>query len=52
MEKKLDPIIDEIVNGKDFGKSQTEIQTVEWIEELEFLQKKVRFFQLLIFQTI
>ena len=37
-EEDIDIVIDEIVNSKDFGKSDTEIETFESIEELKFPQ--------------
>ena len=37
-EKDLDLVIDEIVNNKDFQKSDTEIETFDNIEELKFPQ--------------
>ena len=38
-EEDIDIVIDEIVNNKDFQKSDTEIETYESIEELEFPQE-------------
>ena len=38
-EEDIDLVMDEIVNDKDFEKSDTEIQTYESIEELKFLQE-------------
>ena len=38
-EEDKDIVIDEIVNNKDFGKSDTEIETYESIQELKFPQK-------------
>ena len=37
-EKDIDTVIEEIVNNKDFEKSDTEIQTYESIEDLKFPQ--------------
>ena len=37
-EADIDVVIDEIVNNKDFEKSDTEVQTYESIEELKFPQ--------------
>ena len=38
-EEDIDIVIDEIVNNKDFEKSDTEIETYENIEELKFPQE-------------
>ena len=38
-EEDLDLVIEEIVNNKDFEKSNTEIETYESIEELKFPQE-------------
>ena len=38
-EEDIDIVIEEIVNNKDFGKSNTEIETYESIEELKFPQE-------------
>ena len=38
-EKDIDVVIEEIVNNKDFEKSNTEIETYESIEELKFPQE-------------
>ena len=38
-EQNFDIVIDEIVNNKDFEKSDTEIETYESIEELKFPQE-------------
>ena len=38
-EEDIDIVIEEIVNNKDFRKSDTEIQTYESIEELKFPQE-------------
>ena len=38
-EEDIDVVIEEIVNNKDFEKSNTEIKTYESIEELKFPQK-------------
>ena len=38
-EEDIDVVIDEIVNNKDFEKSDTEIETYESIEELEYPQE-------------
>ena len=37
-EEDIDVVIEEIVNNKDFEKSNTEIETFESIEELKFPQ--------------
>ena len=38
-EEDIDVVIDEIVDNKDFNKSDTQIETYESIEELKFLQE-------------
>ena len=38
-EEDIDIVIEEIVNNKDFQKSDTEIETYESIEELKFHQE-------------
>ena len=38
-EEVIDIVIDEIVNNKDFEKSNTEIETYESIEELKYPQE-------------
>ena len=38
-EETIDIVIDEIVNNKDFEKSDTEIQTYDSIEDLKFPQE-------------
>ena len=38
-EEDIDVVIEELVNNKDFEKSDTEIETYESIEELKFLQE-------------
>ena len=38
-EEDIDVVIEEIVNNKDFGKSNAEIETYESIEELKFPQE-------------
>ena len=38
-EEDIDTVIDELVNNKDFEKSNTEIETYESIEELKFPQE-------------
>ena len=38
-EEDIDVVIEEIVHNKDFGKSDTEIETYESIEELKFPQE-------------
>ena len=37
-EEDIDIVIEEVVNNKDFGKSDTEVETFESIEELKFPQ--------------
>ena len=39
IEEDFDVVFEEIVNNKDFEKSDTEIETYEWIEELKFPQE-------------
>ena len=39
-EEDIDVFIEEIVNNKDFEKSDTEIETYESIEELNFFSRK------------
>ena len=41
IEEDIDVVIEEIVNNKDFEKSDTEIETYESIEELKFPQEYV-----------
>ena len=38
-EEDIDVVIDELVNNKDFEKSNTEIETYESIEEIKFPQE-------------
>ena len=38
-EEEIDTVIDEIVNNKDFNKSDTEIETYETIEKLKYPQE-------------
>ena len=38
-EEDIDKVIDDIVNNKDFKKSDTEIETCESIEEIKFHQE-------------
>ena len=42
IEEDIDLVIEEIVNNKDFEKSDTEIETYESIEEVKFTPRKWR----------